>query len=993
MAELPRGSAGIQQGAARPDLPTGLVTFLLTDVERSTALWEAAPEQMRAALAAHDRLFEEAIRANGGIHIRPRGEGDSRFAVFGLAHDAVLAVLAIQRTLARQPWPTPRPILVRIGLHTGDAELRDDDYYGLAVNRCARLRNIGHGGQTLLSEATAVLVRDDLPPETRLVDSGEHRLKDLTRPERVFQLVAADLPGEFPPLDSLDVRPHNLPVHPTPLLGREHEVDAVRRLLLGAESRLVTLTGPGGTGKTRLSIQVAADLMDRVADGVFLVELAPIRDPALVPTAIAQVLGVRDMGNRPVLESLRDHLRQRSVLLVLDNFEQILPAASVVAELLASCPRLLVLVTSREPLRLRGEREFAVPPLAMPAAHPLVTPDDLSRYAAAVLFVERATEIQSDFVVTAENAPAIAEICTRLDGLPLAIELAAARVRLLSPQAILARLERRLPLLTGGSRDLPDRQRTLRDAIAWSYDLLTHAEQALFRRLAIFVGGCTIETAEAVDQADVGDRLYHLDAGDVLDGIESLISKSLLRQASGSDGAPRLTMLETVREYGLEQLQATGELRALQRWHAGHYLALAEEAVPRLRGPEQRAWLDRLAAEHPNLRAALAWSLTDDRQSDAALRLSGALAWFWTSRGHFSEGPHWLDRALAVSEPHPVARLTALYGAGWMAHVHQGADVARQHLEAGLALAETLGDRWATAWILHLLGRVAYYADDAARARELGEASLRVAREIDDPWLIAWAVHLLGLAAHVAGEYQAALAHSEQSLAIRREIGYLEGIGICFNIMGVSTCRLGDYAASLDYTRDSVLILREVGIDWTLHNGMALLATLAVALGQPRRGVRVAGATAAFGESIDVQPIPMIRELLHPALDAARRALGDADYELAWRHGRALSLDEAVAEALAVEAAPAPGHATVPPVSPSSPAPASPAGLSPREIEVLRLIAAGRTSKEVAEALVLSIRTVERHITHVYEKIGARGRADATAFALKHGLADEASSA
>jgi predicted ATPase/class 3 adenylate cyclase/DNA-binding CsgD family transcriptional regulator len=969
------------------ELPGGLVTFLLTDVEGSTALWEQAPEAMRSALARHDLLFEQVVREHGGIHIRPRGEGDSRFAVFASAPDAVAAALAIQRTFAAETWATPRPLAIRIGIHSGEAEPREDDYYGSAVNRCARLRGIGRGGQVLLSEATMALARDRLPAGARLVDQGEHRLKDLTRPVRVFQLVVDDLTLTFPPLASLDTHPNNLPVQPTRLLGREREVVDLRAMLLRDDVRLMTLTGPGGTGKSRLGLQVAAELLDAFEDGAFLVELSPISDPALVPATIAQVLGVRDIGGRPILESLNEYLRHRSLLLVLDNFEQILPAAPVVAELLATCPSLAVLVTSREPLHLRGEHEYGVPPLALPDAQHLSAPDELSRYAAVALFVERAAAIRADFALTDENAPAVAEICARLDGLPLAIELAAARVRLLSPEAILARLERRLPLLVGGARDLPARQRTLRDTIAWSYDLLTDAEQGLFRRLAVFVGGCALEAAEAAATAEIGDRRWTLVPDEVLDGVASLLAKSLLRRLPGPDDAPRFTMLETVREYGLEQLEQAGELRSLRRWHAASFLELAEQAEPCLRGFEQTVWLDRLDFEHANLRAALEWSLTEDPQSNAALRLCGALAWFWLSRGYFSEGRRWTARALAGPSPHPAARLKALYGAGWLAHIHRDAPSAQQHLHAALALAREQDDRWATAWTLHLLGRVAYFGGDAGTARELGEQSLQLARAVGDEWLIAWAVHLLGLAAHIAADYQTAHTYYQEALIIRERLGYLEGIGVCLNLLGMTDYHQGDHIAALARARDGMLALRRVGAYWTVHNTLALFATLAAALHQPWRAVRLAGATKAFSESIDVPPIPIAAEILEPALLAARRVLGDADFTAAWAEGQAMSLDEAVAEALTIEAplaadTPTPGR----PVSPATTRPAAPAGLSPRELEVLRLLAGGRTSKEVAEVLVLSVRTVERHITHVYGKIGARGRADATAFALKHGL-------
>jgi predicted ATPase/DNA-binding CsgD family transcriptional regulator len=806
-----------------------------------------------------------------------------------------------------------------------------------------------------------------------------------TRPERVFQRAAHDLSGEFPPLASLDARPNNLPVHPTALLGREQAVDDVRRLLLHDGARLVTLTGPGGTGKTRLGLQVAADLVDQFAEGAFLVELAPISDPRLVPATIAQVLGVRDMGNRPVLESLKEHLRRRSILLVLDNFEQILSAAPVVADLLATCPGLRVLVTSREPLRLRGEREYAVPPLALPDAQHRPTPEELSRYPAAALFVERAVEIRDDFVVTAENAPAVAEICARLDGLPLAIELAAARIRLLSPEAMLARLERRLPLLTGGARDLPARQRTLRDAIAWSYDLLTPAEQTLFRRLAIFVGGCTLDTAEAAAEADVGDRRWALVPEDVLDGVESLISKNLARRMAGSGETPRLTMLETVREYGLEQLQAAGELNALRRWHAGHFLALAEEAVPRLRGPEQRAWLDRLGDEHANLRAALEWSLTEGQQSDAALRLSGALAWFWVSRTYISEGHRWLDRALAGSPPHPSARLKALYGLGWLAHISYDTRTAQACLRPALDLARELDDRWAVAWILHLLGRDAYFSDDAVTAREFAEQSLQVARDLGDEWLIAWPHHLLGLAAHIAGDYSTAAVRYEEALAIRRRIGFREGFGICSFLLALVRYQQGELASAYALNRETILMLHELRSRFAIQNPLALAAILASPT-WPEQAVRLAGAVQALGESTRIPPIPLIAGPLKAMLDQARGALPEAVFAAAWAEGQAMTLDEAVATALTIEAPPATDGEAGPAAPTSATRPTPPAGLSPREVEVLRLIAAGRASKEIADELVLSVRTVERHITHIYEKIGARGRADATAFALKHGL-------
>jgi predicted ATPase/class 3 adenylate cyclase len=628
------------------ELPGGTVTFLLTDVEGSTALWEQAPEAMRAALARHDELFEAAIREHSGVHIRPRGEGDSRFAVFAGAPEALAAALEIQRAFAAERWPTPRPIQVRIGLHTGEAELRDGDYYGSAVNRCARIRAIGHGGQTLLSEATAALLRNDLPATTSLVDLGEHRLKDLVRPERVFQLTSSDLRTDFPPLVSLDARPNNLPVQPTPLIGRQREIEAVRDLLSRHDVRLVTLTGPGGTGKTRLALQVTAELIDDFQDGVFFVELAPIGDPTLVVPTIAQSVGLQDVGGRPALDALIDYLSDKRLLLLLDNFEQILAAAPVVADLLGAAPGLKVLVTSRAVLHLRGEHEFPVPPLGLPEPGRRSLARELASYPAIALFSQRATAVRPGFALTDENALAVADICRRLDGLPLAIELAAARVKLLAPQAMLARLERRLPLLTGGARDLPERQRTLRGAIAWSYDLLDEPERRLFRRLAVFVGGCTVDAAEAIGAVDGEPGV------DIFDGIASLVDKSLLRQHDGPDGEPRFAMLETIREFGLEQLAAADEEASVRHRHLDWFADFAERCQPGVFGPEGPAWLDRMAAELDNLRAATGWSMTEPTSGGAraGLRVAGALQQLWLWRDNLAEGQRWLEQTLAADE-------------------------------------------------------------------------------------------------------------------------------------------------------------------------------------------------------------------------------------------------------------------------------------------------------------------------------------------------------
>jgi predicted ATPase/class 3 adenylate cyclase/DNA-binding CsgD family transcriptional regulator len=990
------------------ELPSGTVTFLLTDIEGSTRLLQQLGDRYAGVLEEHRTLVRAIFQARGGCEVD--ATGDAFLVAFPRALDALEAAVAIQQALAGWAPTEAGRLRVRIGLHTGQPMLTPNGYVGLDVHRAARLCAAGHGGQVLLSQSTRDLVEHEPPPGISMRDLGVHRLKDLRRPEHVYQAVIADLPADFPPLQSLEIRPNNLPAQLTNFIGREQELGELRRLL--GRTRLLTLTGPGGTGKTRLALQVAGEQIGQFEDGVFFVGLAPIFDPGLVIPTIAQVLGIPDIPGRPPLECLKDYLCERQALLLLDNFEQVLGAAPRLTELLAACSRLVLLVTSRMGLRVSGEQEFGVPPMGLPDLTQSSPDTDLvtalGRYEAIQLFVERASAVKVDFRLDAENAEAVATICRRLDGLPLAIELAAARIRLLPPRAMLARLAGRagmaaedvaagqtaggqgtgpvteaspLQFLTGGMRDLPARQRTLRDTIAWSYDLLDSSEQALFRRLAVFVGGCTLEAAEAAaGAAEVGDRRWALASVEACDGVESLLAKHLLRRIDPG-GEPRYTMLETIREYGLEQLAHTGELMALRHWHAGYYLALAEQAEPLLRGEEQLAWLDRLEAEHDNLRAALEWTLAPERGGTAALRLCGALAWFWEPRSYITEGRHWLARALAQVSDHPAARMKALYGAGFLAHWQRDSAAARALLEESLAIARELDDQWTIGWVLYLLGRVAYFEGDAATARALGEQCRTVGCGVGDRWLIAFGPHLLGLAAHIQADYPTARRHYEESLALRREIGFQQGIGIITNLLGMVAFREDDYAQALMLYRESVLSFQALGARNTMSAVLAGLSSLAAVQDQLERAARLAGATAALSENVHVLPIPLAEGLLAEAMDKSRRALGEVAYQAVWAEGRALSLDEAVAEALAVEVHPPPRPASAPGAI------AAPDGLSPRELEVLRLIAAGRTSKEIAEELVVSIPTVERHITHLYGKIGARGRAEATAYAVKHDLA------
>src|SRR5690348_458475 len=591
--DVPRmcGSAPVSQ------LPTGTVTFLFTDIEGSTRLLQRLGDRYTIVLGAHRDLMRAAFARCGGREVDT--QGDAFFAAFTRAADAVACAVDAQRALARHAWPEGVAVRVRMGIHTGEPMMAGGGYVGLDVHRAARMCAAGHGGQILLSQAARDLVDGHLPPETSLRDLGEHRLKDLQRPEHLYQIIHADLPSEFPPLRTLPGDRHNLPAQPTELVGRDRDLAAIRTLLLGEHARLVTLTGPGGIGKTCLGLHAAGEAVAAFHDGVTFVDLSPITDPELVAPAVAQTLGLREMGGRSPADGLKTHLARRHALLLLDNFEQVVGAAPLVAELLAACPDLAVMVTSREALRVQGEREYPVGPLALPRANGGVEKQQSAADAATIaqapavaLFIQRARAVKPDFALTNASAAAVVEICARLDGLPLAIELAAARVKLLSPQALAARLVRRLDLLTGGARDLPTRHRTLRGTVTWSYDLLPPSERALFRRLAVFAGGWTLEAAEAVCSSTEATGNGEGGSTSVLDGLGSLVDKSLVRQQEGPDGEPRFMMLETIREFAAEQLSAAGEAEQPRSGHAGYFLALAEQAAPKLTGPEQKAWLE-----------------------------------------------------------------------------------------------------------------------------------------------------------------------------------------------------------------------------------------------------------------------------------------------------------------------------------------------------------------------------------------------------------------
>jgi predicted ATPase/class 3 adenylate cyclase len=615
-----------------PDKASGTLTFLFTDLEGSTRLWERFPQAMKRALERHDSILLTAVTAVGGQVVKTTGDG--LMAVFGSAADAVRACLAAQRALVEEPWQETGALRVRMGLHSGEAQPRGDDYFGPAVIRSARIMAVGHGGQVLLSTASAALVADQLPDGAALLDLGAHRLKDLGRPEQLFQLVHPALAHDFPPLATPDRRPNNLPTQTSTFIGREAELREIRGRIERESVRLLTLTGPGGTGKTRLALRVAADEIDRFDHGVFFIDLSPIRDTQAVLASIARTIGLTETGDQSLLVELERQLHQQRVLLVLDNFEQVMAAAPTAVELLSGCPRLKLLVTSREALHVRGEHLYAVPPLSLPlAGRERPTAADLAGYEAVQLFVERAQAVRPDFRLTDENSAAIADICLRVDGLPLAIELATARIKLFSPEELRERLGSRLALLRGGPRDLPSRQRTLRATIEWSYQLLEPGERRLFELLSIF-SGAGIEAVEAVAQEL--DWLTET-GGDTLDGLASLLDKSLIRKVDPAEAAPRLLMLETIKEYAAERLEELPEFAAAaRRAHAAYFADFAKRQWQHLTGQRREAALAAMTADIDNLR--LAWRYWVAERDRAQLnKLVDSLWLLYDARGWYHD--------------------------------------------------------------------------------------------------------------------------------------------------------------------------------------------------------------------------------------------------------------------------------------------------------------------------------------------------------------------
>jgi predicted ATPase/class 3 adenylate cyclase len=822
----------------RSDLPSGTVTFIFTDVEGSTKLLhELGPEGYAEALAEHRRVLREAFTAHGGVEVDT--QGDAFFVAFPTAPGTLDAAREALEGLS------PGPIRVRVGIHTGTPHLTEEGYVGGDVHRAARIAAAGHGGQVLVSAATAALIEPS--NNLLLVDLGEHRLKDLSAPERIYQ-VGDD---EFPPLKSLHQT--NLPVPATPFLGRERELGEVRELLSQEGVRLLTLTGPGGTGKTRLGLQAAAEAAERYPDGVWWVPLAPLRDPQLVLETAGHALGAKD--------GVKEHIADKSLLLLFDNFEHVVEAAADLSQLLAACPNLHLLVTSRELLRLPGEQAYPVPPL--------------EPWDGTELFLARARAALPSF----ERSATVPELCARLENLPLALELAAARVRVLSPEQLLERFSRRLDLLKGG-RGIDARQETLRATIEWSYDLCSSEEQLLFRGLSVFRGGWTLEVAEAVCDADV-------------DVLQSLVDKSLVRVREEE----RFWMLETIREYAVERLEGSGEAEGLRRRHAEHFRALAEEAEPHLRG-SPKEWLDRLDQEHDNLRAALD-QLEKAGETQLSLRLAGALWKFWNMRGHLREGRRRLESALAADDRPTAARANALNGAGAIAVVvERDFATARLRAEEALRLHTELGDAWGSAYARFLFGFAAVEEGKFEEGPPHLEESLQLFGELGDDYYVGVVSFNLAWAYEELGDQERARALAEEMLSRGRATGNERQIAFALDL-------LERHARHEGRPRDALPMLKEgLRIRVDLHDPVHIadsLGRVASALAQTHEAevaTRLLSRAVAANEEIGID-MPIYQEKRNQETLAAIRAqLDEASFAAAWEQGRALTLDEAVALAL-----------------------------------------------------------------------------------------------
>lgn len=780
-------------------LPSGTVTFLFTDIEGSTKLSQEHPDEMPALLARHNEILNQAIEAHNGYVFQI--VGDSFSAAFHSASDALNVALDAQQALQNEPW-NPAPIKVRMGIHTGMAQLNNDEQYSgyatLALTQ--RIMSAGHGGQVLLSNVTRELVRDILPENTELVDLNEKRLKDLLRPEHLYQVNVEGLKTDFPPLKTLDSFLNNLPQQLTSFIGRENDITEVKQEI--ELHRLVTLTGSGGTGKTRLSLQVAADLLDQFQHGVWFIELAPLTDPDLIPQTILSTIGVQEQQGKLPLGVLKEYLSEKQALIVLDNCEHLISAsARVVDTLLNAAPRLKVLASSREALGVKGEASYPVSSLSLPDIQHLPGVEQLSQYEAVRLFIDRALLVAPHFVVDKDSAPFIAQVCHRLDGIPLAIELAAARVKVLSVDQISQRLDDRFRLLTGGARTALPRQQTLRALIDWSYDILSDNERLFLQRLSVFAGGWTIEAAEEVCSGE------EIDSYDVLELLSQLVNKSLVIVVNGSKTSEtRYRLLETIRQYAREKLLEAGGGESVRDMHLAYFVKLVEQAEPELYRSNQAFWLNKLDDDFDNIRRAVEWAMTTDVES--GLRIASTPWQFWDVRGYFREVGDWLRQLL---ENYPTAdivraRSLAVYSFSIIqkGNFAESIKLARQSLQ----LARTLSDKQSEALSLTFLGVFTLLRGNVQEGNFLLEEGLAIYRILEDKKSQAYVTGLLSISNK---NLERALDFAKESLELNRVLGNLSGIATCLTLIARVTMWGRDLSSPARWLEEALSISRQIG--------------------------------------------------------------------------------------------------------------------------------------------------------------------------------------
>ncbi len=851
-------------------LPEGTLTFMLTDLVGSTRAWESAPAAMREAMAGHDRIVDRCLKQHHGTEVPSARAGDSILAVFARAADAATCALSLQRDFAAERWPPEVNLEIRIALHSGEAELRQDQYHGQVLNRCARLLATCHGGQVLLTRVTEQLLVDELPPSAELRDLGRHRLKDMARPEHVFELTDADHPREFPPI--LSQRPAtNLPVQLTAFIGRDGELQQLREL--HGRARSLTLTGPGGSGKTRLALALASELVPEHADGVWFIELGPVSGPHLVPQAVADTLHLKEQASRRLADTLSDHLRERSSLLVLDNCEHVVDiVAELTVELLKECQGLKVLATSREPLKVPGEVIWRVPPL--------------ERDEAVRLFADRATAHAAQFRISDDNIDAVVRICECVDRIPLAIELAAARVPVIPLDEILSRLEKSFGLLTEASRTTVSRQQTLRATLDWSYDLLSDPEKLLFRRLSIFAGRFSLDAAEAVCSDD------RLKPDAVLDLLARLVDKSMVTLDGG-----RYRCLETIRSYGRQRLEDTGKLDALQARLGAYLIGLAQAREP----GHLADWLDRLEAVYDDVGATLTWSQETD--PELGMRLAIALHVYWQLRGQASEPRQFAEGILAHTSSDFRLRPAALHLAGAFAYLQGDFVAARRRIDDAVTAARHAGD-WPTLLLaLERSGLMAAAAGDLAASEEALDAALDLARELRDQASEASILHQLGLRASQKPDLPAARSLLEKSLAVRRALGRSDEASVSLTFLAAVALLQSDAATAWRCIIESLEIgraLRDRRAAWSLD----VLACLTTREGNLERALQLAGAGSAMHEASGNTPPAPWEAFVSPHVQLARNGLDPEVAQAKWEAGRRMTFDEALEFAIAGVSAP-----------------------------------------------------------------------------------------